>query len=39
MNSNSHESTVLGALGAAIGKGFIAGAAGTLAMTVSQMIE
>ena len=39
MKSNSHESTVLGAIGAAIGKGLIAGAAGTLAMTVSQMIE
>ena len=39
MQSNSHESTILGALGAAIGKGLIAGVAGTLAMTVSQMIE
>lgn len=39
MKGNSHESTILGALGAAIGKGLIAGAAGTLAITVSQMIE
>lgn len=39
MQSNSHESTILGALGAAIGKGLIAGAAGTLAITVSQLIE
>jgi hypothetical protein len=39
MKNTSHESTVLGGLGAAIGKGLIAGLAGTLAMTVSQMIE
>ncbi len=39
MKNKSHESTALGALGAAIGKGMIAGIAGTLAMTVSQMIE
>ncbi len=39
MENKSHESTALGALGAAIGKGMIAGVAGTLAMTVSQMIE
>jgi hypothetical protein len=39
MKSASHESTALGKLGAAIGKGLIAGLAGTLAMTVSQMIE
>jgi hypothetical protein len=39
MKSSSHESTALGELGAAIGKGLIAGLAGTLAMTVSQMIE
>lgn len=39
MKNASHESTALGALGAAIGKGLIAGLAGTLAMTVSQMIE
>ncbi len=34
-----HESTILGEIGAAIGKGLIAGLAGTLAMTVSQLIE
>ena len=39
MNSTSHESTLPGGLGAAIGKGLIAGLAGTIAMTVSQMIE
>lgn len=39
MKSTSHESTVLGELGAAIGKGLIAGLAGTIAITVSQMIE
>ncbi|MDQ6890513.1 MAG: hypothetical protein M3Z56_09600 [Bacteroidota bacterium] len=39
MESESHEATALGALGAAIGKGLIAGLAGTIAMTVSQMIE
>ena len=39
MKSISHESTAPGKLGAAIGKGLIAGLAGTLAMTVSQMIE
>lgn len=39
MKGKSHESTVLGAIGAAIGKGLIAGAAGTVAITLSQMIE
>ncbi|MGH2649221.1 MAG: hypothetical protein ACRDE8_16695, partial [Ginsengibacter sp.] len=39
MSKKSHESTALGALGAAIGKGLIAGIAGTIAITVSQMIE
>jgi len=39
MKSTSHESTVLGELGAAIGKGLIAGFAGTIAITISQMIE
>ncbi len=35
----THESTVPGRLGTAIGKGLIAELAGTLAMTLSQMIE
>ena len=35
----SKKSTTLGAIGAAIGKGLIAGAAGTAAITLSQMIE
>lgn len=35
----SHERTALGALGAAIGKGLIAGFAGTVAITISQTIE
>lgn len=39
MKNTSYESTVLGQLGAAIGKGFIAGLAGTIAITISQMIE
>lgn len=39
MESTSHESTILGQLGAAIGKGLIAGLAGTVAITISQMIE
>lgn len=39
MKNTSHESTALGALGAAIGKGLIAGVAGTIAITISQMIE
>ncbi len=39
MKSTSHESTVLGELGAAIGKGLIAGFAGTIAITASQLIE
>src|SRR5664279_458318 len=39
MKHRSHESTALGALGAAIGKGLIAGCAGTIAMTISQKIE
>ena len=39
MKHKSHESTALGALGAAIGKGLIAGCAGTIAMTISQKIE
>ncbi|HSQ43569.1 MAG TPA: hypothetical protein VLM16_01150 [Ginsengibacter sp.] len=39
MKSTSRETTVLGELGAAIGKGLIAGLAGTMAITISQMIE
>ena len=39
MKSTSNESTVLGELGSAIGKGLIAGFAGTMAITVSQLIE
>ena len=39
MKSTSNESTVLGELGSAIGKGLIAGFAGTIAITVSQLIE
>jgi hypothetical protein len=39
MKSKSHEATTLGSLGAAIGKGLIAGLAGTVAITISQMIE
>lgn len=39
MKSSSHESTALGKLGAAVGKGLIAGLAGTVAITISQMIE
>jgi hypothetical protein len=39
MKDTSHESTAAGQLGAAIGKGLIAGLAGTLVMTLSQMIE
>lgn len=39
MKSSSHESTVLGEFGSAIGKGLIAGLAGTIAITISQMIE
>ena len=39
MKSSSHEATVLGKLGAAVGKGLIAGLAGTIAITISQMIE
>ena len=39
MHSTSHESTILGELGSAIGKGLIAGFAGTIAITFSQMIE
>lgn len=39
MKSKSHESTTLGSFGAAIGKGLIAGLAGTVAITISQMIE
>ena len=35
----SHERTALGALGAVIGKGLIAGLAGTAAITISQAIE
>jgi hypothetical protein len=38
MKSKSHEATTLGSLGAAIGKGLIAGLAGTVAITISQMI-
>lgn len=40
MNKQStHERTAIGALGAAIGKGLIAGLAGTVAITISQAIE
>ena len=39
MKRELRESTVLGDIGAAIGKGLIAGLAGTLAMTVSQLVE
>lgn len=39
MKNTSYESTVLRELGAAIGKGLIAGLAGTIAITASQMIE
>ena len=39
MKSRSHESTAAGKLGAAIGKGLIAGVAGTIAMTLFQMAE
>jgi len=39
MKNKSNESTVLGDLGSAIGKGLIAGFAGTIAITVSQLIE
>lgn len=39
MKSSSHESTILGEFGSAIGKGLIAGLAGTIAITISQMIE
>jgi len=39
MKSSSQESTVLGEFGAAIGKGLIAGLAGTIAITASQLIE
>jgi len=39
MKHRTHESTTLGALGAAIGKGLIAGCTGTIAMTISQKIE
>ena len=39
IRTTSHESTAFGAIGAAIGKGLIAGLAGTLVMTLSQMIE
>lgn len=39
MEQTSHESTVLGSIGAAIGKGLIAGLAGTIAMTISQKTE
>lgn len=35
----SKNTTTLGAIGAALGKGLIAGAAGTIAITVSQMME
>lgn len=35
----SHERTLLGELGAAIGKGLIAGLAGTIAISISQAIE
>lgn len=39
MKNTSHESTILGEFGSAIGKGLIAGFAGTIAITISQMIE
>lgn len=39
MKNKLHELTTAGALGAAIGKGLLAGLAGTVAMTLSQMIE
>ncbi|MEO8862239.1 MAG: hypothetical protein ABI358_12485 [Ginsengibacter sp.] len=39
MKNKTHEATMLGAFGAAIGKGLIAGLAGTIAMTISQKIE
>lgn len=35
----SYDRTVVGALGSAIGKGMIAGLAGTVAMSISQAIE
>lgn len=38
-HTSSYERTALGALGAAIGKGLIAGFAGTVAITISQTIE
>lgn len=38
-NNRYHERTVLGELGAAIGKGLIAGLAGTVAISISQAIE
>lgn len=39
MKRKSKESTMLGELGSAIGKGLIAGLAGTVAITISQIIE
>lgn len=39
MKTTSREATLLGELGAAIGKGLIAGFAGTIAITISQAIE
>jgi hypothetical protein len=35
----NHENNIVGELGAAIGKGLLAGLAGTAAITLSQMIE
>lgn len=37
--TKSHERTILGSIGAAIGKGLIAGFAGTVAISISQAIE
>jgi hypothetical protein len=39
MKNTSNESTATGKLAASIGKGLVAGLAGTVAMTVSQMVE
>ena len=39
MKNKTHEAKMLGAFGADIGKGLIAGLAGTIDMTISQTIE